>query len=268
MVSDPDRRHRRSIRLPGFDYAQAGAYHITVVCQGRLCLLDPAPVRTMVQSWWERLPDRFAVVETDAFVIMPNHFHGIIVIVGPDRGQTRGLVPTDGRVGRGEPTCSPPLSGQTRGPVPTGGRVGRGEPTCSPLLSGQTRGPVPTGGRVGRGEPTCSPLLSGQAREPVPIGGRVGRGEPTCSPLLSGQAREPVPTLGQMVQWLKTMTTNAYIRGVRQEGWDPFPSRLWQRNYYERVIRNQREWDAIREYIQNNPAQWELDVENPNATHR
>ncbi|MDH7489256.1 MAG: hypothetical protein QHH80_07075 [Anaerolineae bacterium] len=43
---------------------------------------------------------------------------------------------------------------------------------------------------------------------------------------------------------------------------------VWQRNYYERIIRNDREWNAVREYIQNNPANWAQDAENPDApTH-
>jgi REP element-mobilizing transposase RayT len=66
--------------------------------------------------------------------------------------------------------------------------------------------------------------------------------------------------LHQRVQWFKTMTTNDYIRGVRQNDWPPFPGRLWQRNYWERVIRGDPELDGIRDYIQNNPTQWESDT--------
>jgi putative transposase len=59
------------------------------------------------------------------------------------------------------------------------------------------------------------------------------------------------------------MTTNEYIRGVKQNGWHPFPGKLWQRNYYEHIIRNENEMNRIREYITNNPAQWATDRENP-----
>ena len=58
------------------------------------------------------------------------------------------------------------------------------------------------------------------------------------------------------------MTTNAYIRGVKTQSWESFPGKLWQRNYYERVIRDEQELNTIREYIQNNPAGWDQDVEN------
>ena len=56
-----------------------------------------------------------------------------------------------------------------------------------------------------------------------------------------------------VVQWFKTMTTNEYIRGVKQSDWPPFPGKLWQRNYWEHIIRNEPELTRIREYIQNNP---------------
>jgi REP element-mobilizing transposase RayT len=61
------------------------------------------------------------------------------------------------------------------------------------------------------------------------------------------------------VQWFKIMTTNDYIRGVRQSGWPAFPGKLWQRNYWEHVVRDETDWNDIREYIQNNPARWEMD---------
>lgn len=67
----------------------------------------------------------------------------------------------------------------------------------------------------------------------------------------------------EIVQWFKTMTTNEYIRGVGTLGWSPFPGKLWQRNYYEHVIRDEVSLNRIREYIVNNPPQWEMDRENP-----
>ncbi|MCL4872358.1 MAG: transposase, partial [Anaerolineae bacterium] len=72
-------------------------------------------------------------------------------------------------------------------------------------------------------------------------------------------------TLGTIVQWFKTMTTNAYIRGVKEEGWQPFPGKLWQRNYYEQIIRDERHLTAVRKYIYNNPANWDADKLHPEA---
>jgi REP element-mobilizing transposase RayT len=78
----------------------------------------------------------------------------------------------------------------------------------------------------------------------------------------------PVVPLPRIIQWFKTMTTNEYIRGVRNLGWESFPGKLWQRNYYEHVIRNDREWNAIRHYIQENPARWAHDLQNPTRPGR
>jgi REP element-mobilizing transposase RayT len=52
------------------------------------------------------------------------------------------------------------------------------------------------------------------------------------------------------------MTTNAYIRGVRDDGWPSFDGRLWQRNYYEHVVRDGADLARIRAYIERNPARW------------
>jgi REP element-mobilizing transposase RayT len=203
MKYNPDIHHRRSIRLKGYDYAQAGAYFVTICAQDRLCLFgDVADGKMrlnaagrMVDQWFGELNNKFRELETDEYVVMPNHFHGIIVIVGADL------------------RVCPDQMGQT-------GQTGQtGEHTGSPL-HGQT-------GQTGQtGEHTGSPLP-------------------------------------KIIQWFKTMTTNEYIRCVKTTGWPPFPGKLWQRNYYEHVIRNENELNRVREYIINNPMKWELDRENP-----
>lgn len=65
--------------------------------------------------------------------------------------------------------------------------------------------------------------------------------------------------LPQMIQWFKTMTTNEYMRNVKQNGWVRFAGKLWQRNYYEHIIRNEKSYNDISEYIMNNPVNWEKD---------
>ena len=160
MKYDPLHHHRRSIRLNGYDYHQVGAYFVTICTQHRACLLDAPPVEAMIAHWWEELPNKFPTVSLDAFVIMPNHMHGIIVLDQPN-------------------TTTAPTS------------------------------------------------------------------------------------LGQVIQWLKTMTTNAYIHGVKGADWPPFDRRLWQRNYYEHIIRNERELNAIRLYIAANPDNWQADENHP-----
>jgi len=166
--ANPTQHQRKSIRLEGYDYSKSGAYFVALCTQNRALLFEPEPVGTMIQCWWDKLPGKFLGIQTDAFVITPNHVHGIIITVGADP--------------------------------------------------------------------------------------RVG----------PGQSRGIAPALGRIVQWFKTMTTNEYIHSVKEGVWTPFPGKLWQRNYYEHIVRNQREMDAIRQYIINNPLNWLLDRDNPN----
>ena len=77
----------------------------------------------------------------------------------------------------------------------------------------------------------------------------------------SGEATRP--TLGQIVGAYKSITTVVYIRCVKNQDWPTFRKRLWQRNYYEHVIRDDSFLNEIRQYILDNPAKWELDRENP-----
>jgi REP element-mobilizing transposase RayT len=65
--------------------------------------------------------------------------------------------------------------------------------------------------------------------------------------------------LHRVVQWFKTMTTNEYIREVNQKQWPRFEGKLWQRNYWEHVVRNEADLERLREYIANNPKSWALD---------
>lgn len=71
----------------------------------------------------------------------------------------------------------------------------------------------------------------------------------------------PAPTLGDIVGAFKSITTNEYIRNVKNNHWRQFDKQLWQRNYYEHIIRNDIELNEIRGYIKNNPYNWEEDKE-------
>jgi putative transposase len=197
MPYDPNKHHRRSIRLQGYDYSQAGAYFVTMCAQNRELLFVADDVVDMIQRWWNKLPEKFPGVETDAFVIMPNHGHGIIVVGVNPRVDTE----------LGEHVGSPQRTGNV-------GVVPRDD-------SGQTHGSTPT------------------------------------------SAPTSAPTVGTIVQWFKTMTTNEYMRGVKELNWPPFQGKLWQRNYYEHIIRSEVELNAIRQYISDNPAKWAQDRDNP-----
>jgi len=181
MPYDPNRHHRRSIRLKGYDYSQAGAYFITLCTQDRACLFGKVvngemrlnDAGRMVLAEWNRLPERFPHLVLDAFVVMPNHVHGILVITDPA-----------------------PTVGATVGATPTVGATTR-----------------------------------------------------------------VAPTVGNIIGAFKSRVTVEYIRGVKTSGWPPFRGRLWQRNYYEHIIRNERALNAIRQYIMENPRRWQMDRE-------
>lgn len=72
----------------------------------------------------------------------------------------------------------------------------------------------------------------------------------------------PAPTLSEIVCSFKSRTTLMCIKGVEEEKYKPFNRRIWQRNYYEHIIRNEKEYLQIQEYIRNNPKNWENDKFN------
>ncbi|MFN8505703.1 hypothetical protein [Kouleothrix sp.] len=90
MRYDRNKHHRRSMRLRGYDYGQPGYYFVTICAHGRQPLfgafvegaLQLNDAGRMVERWWGDLGNKFAPVRTDAFVVMPDHIHGIIAITG------------------------------------------------------------------------------------------------------------------------------------------------------------------------------------------
>jgi len=77
---------------------------------------------------------------------------------------------------------------------------------------------------------------------------------------------KPAPTnnkiLGTIIGELKSLIINEYIKNVKQNNWPKFNKRIWQRNYFERIIRNEKEYLKIKEYIKNNPKIWGRDRNN------
>ncbi len=108
MKFDPQEYNRRSIRLKDYDYTQPGYYYVTIVTQNRKCLFGEInngemvlnEAGSMIQDIWKQLPNKYFGVDLDQFQLMPNHLHGVIVLVGtgpracPDKGQPQGVVPT------------------------------------------------------------------------------------------------------------------------------------------------------------------------------
>jgi putative transposase len=191
---DPQKHHRRSIRLQGYDYSQAGAYYVTIVVQGRDCLFGEVVNGEMhinaygkiVKKWWDEIPIHFPNVELGAFVIMPNHVHGIIFITTKRRGEV--LSPHD-------------------------------NPNDN-NLDENVDGTNQQGGET-------PPLRK--------------------------------PTLGQIVAYFKYQSTKEINRIETENAITKF----WQRNYYEHIIRSADEANRIHLYIDANPAQWDMDDENP-----
>jgi len=171
---------RHSIRLKGYDYTQAGAYFVTVCSYGRVSLFGEIIHEEMqlnefghrVQAEWLKTETFRSSVELDEYVVMPNHFHGILIISG---------AVTEGTARR-----------------------------------------APTAPRFGR------PVVS---------------------------------SLATFIRSFKSATT----RSINQLRHSPGLS-VWQRNYYEHVIRDDTSLDRIRQYILSNPLRWDMDRENPVRT--
>ena len=150
---------RRSLRLPHFNYASPGAYFVTITVNERAALLGSLVETTggmelsdagkMVEQWWLKLPREFQSVTLDAHAVMPDHFHGVVLL-------------------------------------------------------------------------QCSCAES--ANQPVSI--------------------------SKVIQWFKTMTTAEYSRGVQGQSWPRVNKRLWQRGFYDHVIRTERDLVDIRNYIE------------------
>jgi len=92
MTYDPTKHHRRSIRLRGYDYTQAGLYFITLCTQGHVCLfgnvaneqMELNAAGRMIDTAWDQLPDHCPHAQIDTYVVMPNHVHAVIVLLPTD----------------------------------------------------------------------------------------------------------------------------------------------------------------------------------------
>ena len=96
---EPKKHHRRSIRLQGYDYSPEGAYYVTIVTYHRDCLFGEIVNKEMIlndlgkiaNECWPEIPQHFPFVELGAYVVMPNHVHGIIVINDDRRNNFKNL---------------------------------------------------------------------------------------------------------------------------------------------------------------------------------
>lgn len=109
---------RRSIRLHGYDYAQAGSYFVTICTKDRACLFGEivdCVVRlndcgVIVERVWTSIPKHFPRVVIDEFVVMPNHVHGVLTVISIDDGRgTACRAPAQERFGRPTPATIPTI---------------------------------------------------------------------------------------------------------------------------------------------------------------
>ncbi|MEM7772159.1 MAG: transposase [Cyanobacteria bacterium P01_E01_bin.6] len=197
MKYDSARHRRRSIRLKGYDYKAPGAYFITICTHQRERLFGEVVDGEMqlnrlgerVHACWLQLPNHFSRLQLDAYVVMPNHIHGILMLTDPSDGDCRGDA-FDHKFSGLTKTCFP---------------------NASPLRdSCNDHGDRPNGTRPG--------------------------------------------SISAIVQNFKSISTRR-INQIRHTPGTP----IWQRNFYEHVVRNNTSMQVIRRYIQNNPASWKND---------
>jgi putative transposase len=161
MKYDPKLHHRRSIRLKGYNYAQAGAYFITLCVQGKKHLFGEIKENEMIcnalgqiaYDTWGNITSNFENIELGAFVIMPNHTHHILIIKSDDN----------------------------------------------------------------------------------------------------------IKTLGEIVGAYKSLVVHTCLQHIKENDLGIQLGKVWQRNYYEHIIRDERSYDYISNYIVNNPMNWEKD---------
>jgi len=204
---NPNIHHRRSIRLKGYDYSQAGLYFITICLKNRKCLFGKIEnnkmilndAGKMVETQWLALPQRFQNIKLHEYIVMPNHFHAILEIVGA----TLVVAQNTDVVAQNTDVVAQNTDTTTQN-------------DNNDLQKREPQGIAPTG-----------------------------------------------KTVGDIVGAFESITTVEYIRGVKNNNWQPFNGKLWQRNYWEHIIRNEQSYQNISHYTINNPAKWDDDKFNP-----
>lgn len=226
---NPNIHHRRSIRLKGYDYTQAGLYFITICCENRTCRFGNIENGEMIlneygmiaYTEWQKLIERFKNFELDVFQIMPNHIHGIIALTV---GATLAVAQNDAHTQNDADTQN------------------------DENVKGQPQGIART-----------------QNDDINNIGDANGIGDANViGDIRAGASPAPTATLFDVVGAYKSLVANRcleiYKSNYAMAGFTPdqIPmfGKLWQRNYYEHIIRDEKSYQTISNYIINNPAKW------------
>lgn len=210
MEYDPQKHHRRSIRLKGYDYHNAGVYFVTICTKNRECVLKDPIVNGIINDVWLALPSWFPTIILDEFIIMPNHIHFILWLMGCVQAS---LVDTQN----------------------VGVSLADTQYVGASLVDTQ----------------------NGTGASPVPTGWVIPKPEKT----------NIMPALGDAVGAFKSLVFKVYLDWIEIN--DPSRrAKFWQHNYYEHIIRNERELNAIRQYIVDNPINWDKDRDNQRNSRR
>ncbi|MCL2026939.1 MAG: hypothetical protein FWG79_00465 [Bacteroidales bacterium] len=234
MRYNSDIHHRRSIRLREYDYSLAGAYFITICCENGIHRFGKIENQQMVlndfgkiaRDEWLKLSERYPNMLFDTFQIMPNHVHGIIQICQ-----------------------SPPHANHCDKSLRKTSVVGAGlAPAHANHCDKSSRKTYVVGAGL-------APALANhrdKCQRVVPTNdcGKCQQGRPQGSPLRR-------TTIGNIVGVYKSLVAIKCLEIYKLR--NEYMGELWQRNYYERIIRNHRAHHDIATYITNNPINWEND---------
>ncbi|MDD3050320.1 MAG: transposase [Candidatus Cloacimonetes bacterium] len=201
--------NRQSIRLKGYDYSQAGLYFITICVQNRECLFGEIQNGEMelndagnhTEKCWMEIPQHYPNVKLHDFIIMPNHIHGIIEIVGANND-------------------SPIIETANND---------------SPIIETANND---------------SPIIETANNDSLEIN-RANNDSPQ---------RSPSKTVGAIVRGFKIGVTK-WFRDNKSHQF-PVGKSVWQRNYWEHIVRNENEYNRIAQYINENSLKWENDKLN------
>ena len=224
----PKYHHRRSIRLKGYDYSQQGLYFITIVCQDRACLfghvengiMELNDAGQIAQQCWQAIPDHFPNVVLHEYVIMPNHVHGILEITAA--------------VGAKNLSPITPIIPDVDGAKNFSPKLLLPEIPVFPE--------IPMLPDVERAKNFSPKLLLPE----IPVLPEI----PMLPDVERAKNLSPLPSMvrGFKIGVTKWMRQNTDIYHV------------WQRNYYEHIIRNELSYYRISNYILNNPGNWKGDT--------
>jgi putative transposase len=216
---------RKNIRLKGYDYSKKGLYFITICVQNRECLFGCIENNQMVLNDAGRMVEKWVWELENKYP--DKTIHETVVMPNHFHGiienaPSNSISPNDISIGNVEMDDN---------------FIGNGAP-----------------------DDIFNDNVVPDAHVGAPLRGRPENDDASNNHQKYGPNNRVFgATIGHTMDWFKTMTTNEYIRGVKNNGWQRFDGKLWQRNYHEHIIRNEQEYEHISEYIRNNPARWEED---------